>query len=53
MLADVYQPSEVNDHICPIALTLGADRVAEVRLISYKLVSYYHEIVKALSHFKP
>ena len=39
MLTDVYRPSEVSDHICPIALTLGADRVAEVKLISYKLVS--------------
>ena len=39
MLADVYQGSEVSDHICPIALTLGADRVDEVRQISYKLVS--------------
>ncbi|XP_028409938.1 serine/threonine-protein phosphatase 4 regulatory subunit 1-like [Dendronephthya gigantea] len=37
MLADVYQTSEVSDHICPIALTLGADRVAEVRQIAYKL----------------
>ena len=39
MLTDVYRPSEVSDHICPIALTLGADRVAEVKHISYKLVS--------------
>jgi hypothetical protein len=39
MLADVYRASEVGDHICPIALTLSADRVAEVRHISYKLVS--------------
>ncbi len=39
MLTDVYRASEVSDHIGPIALTLGADRVAEVRQISYKLVS--------------
>lgn len=41
MLTDVYQASEVSDHICPIALTLGADRVAEVRHISFKLVSIF------------
>ena len=39
MLVDVYQGAEVSEFICPIALSLGADRVAEVRLISYKLVS--------------
>lgn len=39
MLADVYQTSEVSAHICPIALTLAADHVAEVRQIAYKLVS--------------
>ncbi|XP_046842275.1 serine/threonine-protein phosphatase 4 regulatory subunit 1-like isoform X2 [Xenia sp. Carnegie-2017] len=38
MLVDVYQGAEVSEFICPIALSLGADRVAEVRLISYKLV---------------
>lgn len=39
ILTDLYHSNEVSDHICPIALTLGADRVAEVRSIAYKLVS--------------
>lgn len=38
ILTGLYHTSEVSDHICPIALTLGADRVAEVRLIAYKLI---------------
>ena len=39
MLSELYSPLEVLHYVCPIAITLATDRVADVRTISFKLVS--------------
>ena len=39
ILSDVYSPLEVLQYVCPIAITLATDRVADVRTIAFKLVS--------------
>ncbi|XP_075908228.1 serine/threonine-protein phosphatase 4 regulatory subunit 1 isoform X3 [Petromyzon marinus] len=46
LLLELYASKDVFDHLCPIAFQLCSDKVAEVRWISYKLVS---EIVRKLS----
>ncbi|CAN0275795.1 unnamed protein product [Lampetra fluviatilis] len=46
LLLGLYASKDVFDHLCPIAFQLCSDKVAEVRWISYKLVS---EIVRKLS----
>ena len=39
LLCDLFDPSDVCEHLFPIALTLAGDRVADVRFTAYKLVS--------------
>ncbi|XP_070575375.1 serine/threonine-protein phosphatase 4 regulatory subunit 1-like isoform X3 [Ptychodera flava] len=39
LLCDLYQPSDVIENIFPIAIALAGDRVAEVRILAYKLLS--------------
>lgn len=37
-LSTLYNESELADHICPVALELAADKVAEVRQNAFHLV---------------
>lgn len=39
LLSELYTPKQVLHYICPIALSLATDRVADVRIIAFKLVS--------------
>ncbi|XP_072013364.1 serine/threonine-protein phosphatase 4 regulatory subunit 1-like isoform X2 [Amphiura filiformis] len=38
LLCDLFDPSDVCEHLFPIALTLAGDRVADVRFTAYKLL---------------
>jgi len=38
-LCELYEPKQVLLFICPIAISLATDRVADVRTIAFKLVS--------------
>ena len=38
-LCELYEPKQVLQYICPIAISLATDRVADVRTIAFKLVS--------------
>ena len=38
-LCEIYEPKQVLQYICPIAISLATDRVADVRTIAFKLVS--------------
>ncbi|EDO37086.1 predicted protein, partial [Nematostella vectensis] len=37
-LSDLYTPAAVQQFICPIAITLATDRVADVRTIAFRLI---------------
>ena len=39
LLCELYAPKQVLQFICPIAISLATDRVADVRTIAFKLVS--------------
>ena len=39
LLSELYTPKQVLHYICPIAISLATDRVADVRIIAFKLVS--------------
>lgn len=39
LLCELYDPKQVLLYICPIAISLATDRVADVRTIAFKLVS--------------
>jgi len=39
LLSELYTPKQVLQYICPIAISLATDRVADVRTIAFKLVS--------------
>lgn len=41
-LCEIYEPKQVLQYICPIAISLATDRVADVRTIAFKLVSVIH-----------
>ncbi|XP_027046333.1 serine/threonine-protein phosphatase 4 regulatory subunit 1-like [Pocillopora damicornis] len=37
-LCEIYEPKQVLQYICPIAISLATDRVADVRTIAFKLI---------------
>ena len=39
LLSELHSPIQVLQHLCPIATTLATDRVADVRTVTFKLVS--------------
>ncbi|XP_077982604.1 serine/threonine-protein phosphatase 4 regulatory subunit 1-like isoform X2 [Glandiceps talaboti] len=39
-LCDLYEPTDIIENIFPIAIALAGDRVAEVRSLAYKLLSF-------------
>lgn len=39
MTSELFSSVEISQHLLPICLSLMEDKVAEVRLIAYKLVS--------------
>ncbi|XP_052816224.1 serine/threonine-protein phosphatase 4 regulatory subunit 1-like isoform X2 [Mya arenaria] len=39
LISELYSASEISDHLLPMALSLAEDRVAEVRIDAYHLVS--------------
>ena len=39
LLNDLYSPEDISEHLLPVALALAEDKVAEVRLVAYKVVS--------------
>ena len=48
LLSELYTPKQVLHYICPIALSLATDRVADVRIIAFKLVSTNnHSFIRA------
>ena len=48
LLSELYTPKQVLHYICPIALSLATDRVADVRIIAFKLVSTNnHSLIRA------
>lgn len=48
LLSELYTPKQVLHYICPIALSLATDRVADVRIIAFKLVSMNnHSFIRA------
>ena len=48
LLSELYTPKQVLHYICPIALSLATDRVADVRIIAFKLVSRNnHSFIRA------
>ncbi|KAL9974172.1 hypothetical protein ACROYT_G011183 [Oculina patagonica] len=38
LLCELYEPKQVLQYICPIAISLATDRVADVRTIAFKLI---------------
>lgn len=51
-LCEIYEPKQVLQYICPIAISLATDRVADVRTIAFKLVSVIHSVFNFHSDFK-
>lgn len=48
LLSELYTPKQVLHYICPIALSLATDRVADVRIVAFKLVSTNnHSFIRA------
>ena len=48
LLSELYTPKQVLHYICPIAISLATDRVADVRIIAFKLVSTNnHSFIRA------
>lgn len=48
LLSELYTPKQVLHYICPIAISLATDRVADVRIIAFKLVSKNnHSFIRA------
>lgn len=41
MTLELFSSVEISQHLLPICLSLMEDKVAEVRLIAYKLVSIF------------
>lgn len=41
MTSELFSSVEISQHLLPICLSLMEDKVAEVRLIAYKLVSIF------------
>lgn len=51
-LCEIYEPKQVLQYICPIAISLATDRVADVRTIAFKLVSVIHSVFNFHADFK-
>lgn len=48
LLSELYTPKQVLHYICPIAISLATDRVADVRIIAFKLVgTNNHSFIRA------